>query len=134
MTNRFDERKLRIYSKRELTDKDIKMKKLSLIIFSIVTILFGSPSYAQPCGAGTIVEIKEGGWNSDDFMIKLEGPNASAESLFQGFIRFSATSLSATRMESIRRLATTAFALDAKVWTYTHTGSCASATEISILQ
>ena len=110
------------------------MKKLSLVIFSIVTIFFGSTAYAQPCGAGTIVEIKEGGWNSDDFMIKLEGPNASSSTLFQGFVRFSATGLSAARIESIRRLATTAFALDATVWTYSHTGSCTSATEISILQ
>ena len=103
-------------------------------MLSILTIFFGSSAYAQLCGAGTIVEIKEGGWNSDDFMIKLEGPNASADSLYQGFVRFSSTGLSAVRIESIRRLATTAFALNAKVWTYSHTGSCTSATEISMLQ
>ena len=110
------------------------MKTFSLAILCILISFFGSFAYAQQCGAGTIVEIKEGGWNTDDFMIKLAGPNASSSTLFHGYVRFSATGLSATRIESIRRLATTAFALDANVWTFSHTGSCTSATEISILQ
>ena len=110
------------------------MKKFTLVISCILSLFFGSSAYAVQCGAGTIVDIKEGGWNTDDFMIRLEGPNASAGTLFHGFVRFSSSGLSATRIEAIRRLATTAFALDANVWTYSHNGSCSSATEISIRQ
>lgn len=115
------------------------MIKSSLrITFLIATftfaVAFGSAANAAHCGAGTIVDIKEGGWNTDDLMIKLEGANASANTLFQGFVRFRASALSAARLEAIRRLATTAFALDAKVWTFSHNGTCTSATEISMLQ
>ncbi len=110
------------------------MKKLYLFLACTLSISYGSTAYAQQCGSGNIVDIKEGGWNTDDFMIRLKGPNAHASSLFHGFVRFSSTELSAARIEAIRRLATTAFALDATVWTYSHNGSCTSATEISIRQ
>lgn len=113
----------------------LKAKKYVLPILAALAIsAAASPAHAQQCGAGNIVDIKEGGWNSEDFMIKLSGPNASASTLWQGYVRFSVADLSATRIEAIRRLATTAFALNASVWTFSHNGSCASATEISILQ
>ncbi len=110
------------------------MKSLFIIIFSAAAILFSSFTYAQRCGTGHIIEIKEGGWNTDDFMIKVQTSATNAPSLFHGFVRFSATDLSQARLDAIRRLATTAFALNAKVWTYSHTGSCSSATELSMRQ
>ena len=110
------------------------MKKFCLFTTCILSIFFGSFVHAQQCGSGNIVDIKEGGWDTDDFMIRLKGPNAHADSLFHGFVRFSSANLSASRIEAIRRLATTAFALDATVWTYSHNGSCTSATEISVRQ
>lgn len=110
------------------------MKKTGIVLVSAVSLLFAASVYSQQCGSGNIVELKEGGWNSDDFMIRLEGPNAEVATRFHGFVRFSATNLSSARLDAIRRLATSAFALDAKVWTYSHTGSCSSATELSMLR
>lgn len=107
------------------------------VFYSIVlgaSLILSSNANAVSCGTGYIVDIKEGGWNSDDFMIKLEGPNAGASTLWNGFIRFTTDNLSETRINAIRRLATTAFALDAMVWTNSHHGDCTSATEFSIIR
>lgn len=102
------------------------------VFFSTVA---ASPSHATQCGSGHIVDYKEGGWNSDDFMIKLEGINAGGSTtLWQGFVRFKSSDISAARLDAIRRLAATAFALDAKVWTFSHNGDCSSATEMSMIQ
>lgn len=114
-------------------EKNMKTRIL-IALFAAAFMIMATSASAQQCGAGKIVDIKEGGWNSDDFMIKIDGANANQPTLWNGFVRFSASELGENRLNAIRRIAGMAFALNASVWTYSHNGTCASATEMSVLQ
>jgi len=113
------------------------MKLKAILVAS--SLLFAVNANAQVCGVGKIVNMKEGGWNLDGLHIELEGPNADpsgADKRYignRGFIFFDADSLSADRLESIRRIASLAIATGKKVWVNSHNGSCKDATEISLL-
>lgn len=70
-------------------------------------------------------------------MIKIEGPGAVAEiesTKFHGYIRFRAANLGPERLEAIRRAASLGFAMDVRVWTFSHNADCSNATELSLLK
>lgn len=114
----------------------MRIKALILLI----STLFASSTYAQICGQGKIVDMKEGGWNSDGLAIQLSGPNAdpSGADKRQGsagrwYVFYDANHLSPERLEAIRRIAALAVATGKSVWSNSHTGTCKNATELSIL-
>ena len=110
------------------------VRPISPLIISLLMLI--SPGvFAGQCGGGKILELKEGGWNSDDLMIKLdysEFKNNHAGSEFRGYVRFRATILTETRLTAIRRVALTALVSGKTVLTYSHTGDCSNATDLTI--
>ena len=90
---------------------------------------------AGRCGGGKITEIKEGGWDSDDFMLKVDYSdftNQHPGTTYGGYIRYTATSLSPARLDAIRKLALTALVSGKTVLTYSHALTCSDATELTI--
>ena len=117
------------------------MKKLIVVgLLAIASSATSTGAFAQLCGSGTVVDMKEGGWNEDGVAVQLSGPNARpggadlrSGSAGPAYVYFSASTLNPQRLEGIRRIASLAVATGKTVWTYSHTGSCENATEISIL-
>jgi len=109
------------------------MKKAKVIL--IATLLLGSSNAfaAGWCGGGKILEIKEGGWASNDFLIRIDYSTTpdGVGGKFNGYIRFLDT-LNDNRMKGIKALAYMAFTgnKDVKVWTANAT--CDQATDLSI--
>lgn len=94
-----------------------------------------SSAHAGSCGSGVITQVKEGGWNSDHLMIKVDysvTQSAHSGSEFQGFIRFK-SDLSADRLKNIRALASLALLSGRVVSVFSHSGSCDAATELTVL-
>lgn len=85
------------------------------------------------CGEGKITEIQEGGWNTNDLMIKIENPVA-AGLLYQGYVRYSATALNAERLRGIRAVAYLAMAGEKTVIAYSHTSNCKPADQLGVLK
>ncbi len=115
--------------------------RFTRILLVLVVVLFSSISLAgTQCGAGKIVDIKEGGWNSNGLALQLSGPDANNGDRTKKpgtgsrlYVYYNAN-LGNNRLDAIRRLAAMAFAMDAEVWTYSHNNNCAAATEISVLK
>ena len=112
--------------------------KIKTLCF-VASLFMATSAQAQVCGMGKIVDMKDGGWNQDGLAIQLEGPSArpSGADLRAGgggrlYVFFDASTLSAERLEGIKRIAALAIATGKTVWTNAHTGSCRDATEISI--
>lgn len=109
------------------------------MIFTVIQALVFSQlaTAGKHCGEGVIMDLKEGGWNLEGVMIKLEGPNSAesgtTDTTRQGFIHFDSNNLTAERAEAVRRIAGMAFAMGSRVWVYSHNNSCKNATEISVL-
>ena len=107
----------------------------------IAAISFTSISFAATtCGAGKIIDIKEGGWNSNGLAIQLTGPDSTTGDSTKKpgtgtrlFVYFNAN-LGSNKIDAIRRLAAMAFAMNADVWTNSHNNNCSAATELSILK
>ncbi len=116
---------------------NLKETKTALLL-SMAILSATAFSYVQAgtCGMGVITELKEGGWNTDDLMIKIDyRVTASAHNgtEWQGFVRFKANELSVERMKSIRAMAYLALATSPRlVWIGTHNSDCSRATEISL--
>ena len=110
------------------------VRRISPLIISLLMMI--SPGvFAGQCGGGKILELKEGGWDSDDLMIKLdysEFRNSHAGSEFMGYLRFRTTTLTETRLTAIRRLALTALVSGKTVHSFSHKGDCSNATELTI--
>jgi hypothetical protein len=88
---------------------------------------------AAYCGSGKIVKILEGGWNTNDFMIKIDYSSGSSQypgTEYFGFIVYK-SNLDAQRLKGIRALALAAYLSGKQVVPYTHTGRCDNATELS---
>jgi len=101
---------------------------------------FGGNAFAVVCGQGKIIDLKEGGWNQNGLAIQLSGPSANvgnntkrAGTGGSRYVYYSAATLPPDQLEAIRRIAALAFAAEKTVWTNSHTGSCADATELSVL-
>lgn len=117
------------------------MKKLIVNVLLIAGIsFFASAAHAVQCGAGKIIDLKEGGWNDNGLALLLEGPNSNlgnntkrAGTGGTRYVFFSAANLPTDQLEAIRRIASLAFAADKTVWTNSHSGSCSNATELSVL-
>ncbi len=110
--------------------------KLFLSICLSTLILFNTSALAAGCGSGTITHVKEGGWNSNDLMIKIDysiTPSNHDNTLFNGWIRFRNT-LNGERFKAIRSLAYLAFSSGQSVAVFSHATSaqCANATELTI--
>ena len=106
-----------------------------IILSSVAVSLFSTSAYAARCGGGKITEIKEGGWNSDDLLLKVDYSDFSNQhpgSTYGGYIRYSAETLSPQRLDAIRRLALTAMVSGKTVLTYSHNNVCSDATELTI--
>ncbi|MFN7571281.1 MAG: hypothetical protein ACK5TK_07495 [Betaproteobacteria bacterium] len=95
---------------------------------------YGLASGAEAfCGSGKIVRILEGGWNTNDFMIKIDYASGTSQypgTEYFGFIVYKST-LDSQRLRGIRALALAAYLSGKQVVPYTHTGSCSNATELS---
>ena len=97
-------------------------------------MLFSGTSFAGTCGKGRVVELSEGGWNTDNFYIKInyDDKNSSHPGTEHfGYIRF-ANGLSEARMKGIRAIALVAFASGDAVEAFSHNSDCASATELKM--
>lgn len=112
----------------------IRTKHLMSLVATSVLLLSTSANAAR-CGGGKILEIKEGGWNSEDFMLMVDYSDFSNHhpgTTFGGYIRYSAESLSAARLDAIRKLALTAMVSSKTVLTYSHNNNCSDATELTM--
>ncbi len=115
-------------------------KRLRQAVLPLVALAALAPAaQAGTCGTGKILEIKEGGWNSDHLYIKIENSaqtSAHPSSEVSGYIRYRSNSLTPERLQRIRALAYLALAGDKKVRALTHntaTGAqCGDATELNI--
>lgn len=64
---------------------------LPLIIFTAIAVS-GQAHAEQSCGKGKVLEVKEGGWNWNGLMIKIDySVGSAAASNHVGYIRFRST-------------------------------------------
>ncbi len=109
--------------------------KVSMFLIGMAVLFLSAPANAARCGGGKILEIKEGGWNSDDFMLLLDYSDFSNQhpgTTWGGYVRYSSQTLSSARLEAIRKLALTAMVSGKTVLTYSHNSSCSDATELTL--
>ncbi len=108
----------------------LKHTLISALVLASFTFV-SSAQAAGSCGQGKIVEVIEGGWNTDDLMIKLSS-QAGAQALWQTYyVRYRA-SLGAERLRGLRAVAYLAMAGDKTVAGYTHNANCTLATQLTI--
>lgn len=111
------------------------MRMFSKIAVAVTFMGLSNLATAAGCGSGIVLELREGGWNDDHFLVKidhtLEG-TAHSGTEFQGFFRFEDT-LEEKRLAGIRSLAKLALISGKPITTYSHNNSCSSATELGIL-
>lgn len=113
----------------------------ALKVTPLLLAFYASGGYAGvPCGSGKIIDIKEGGWNRNGLALQLSGPDSTVGDNTKRsgtgtrlYVYYNAN-LGNNRLDALRRLAAMAFALDATVWTYSHTNNCSAATELSVLK
>lgn len=89
---------------------------------------------AGTCGAGKIVSVLEGGWDSNDFMIKLDYSSADSShpgTEKSGWIVYKST-LDEQRINGIRAMALAAYISERDVVAFTHNGSCSDAGELKL--
>ena len=102
---------------------------------AIALLCASGTAMAASCGSGKVLEIKEGGWNSNDLFIAVEGdPVAAVDGTLwvNNYIRYRANQLDAERLRAIRSLAYLAFSGGYSISTTTHNSDCSNATEIGI--
>ncbi len=110
-------------------------RMILITICGMLSLSLATPAFAARCGGGKIIEIKEGGWNSEDFMLMVDYSDFSNQhpgTTFGGYIRYSAESLSSERLNAIRKLALTAMVSSKTVLAYSHNNHCSDATELTI--
>ena len=94
----------------------------SLALISVLSLVSLSSHAAGSCGAGKITHIKEGGWNTNHFMIQIDYTQESASGMPYGnggMIRFLST-LDENRLQGIKALAYLAFSSGRTAVSYTH--------------
>lgn len=106
--------------------------KLVKALYVAAALMVSPSAFAGWCGGGKIVEIKEGGWGSNHFFIKIDYSQLpdTAGGTFNGYIRYLDT-LDANRFKGIKALAYMAFTgnKDVKIWT---TSTCDQAADLTI--
>jgi len=104
---------------------------IALLSLSATSISFAAGS----CGGGKITHIKEGGWDSNDFMLKIdyseEASVVGGEWNSQGWIRFAST-LDPIRLNGIKALAYMAFSGGKIVRAYTSGTECQAADDLTL--
>lgn len=113
------------------------IKYLTLPLLMGALALSGHAHAEGYCGIGKVLEVKEGGWNTNDLMIKIDYSGGDAVATNHGgYVRFRA-SLDPDRLNAIRAVALLAMALDKSVVTYTHddaSNGCTNADELTIVR
>jgi len=118
----------------------LERNKMRKLFVAAVILIASSTANAGTCGGGKIIDIKEGGWhngNWDGLFIKVDNSRFTIQhpdTFHNGYIHFSSYTMPATRLEAIRRMALVAFTTKADVFTFSATGSCKDATEISLIE
>lgn len=111
------------------------MKRFIPILFAAgVCALASSNAFAAgSCGAGKILSIKEGGWNSNHFMIKIDysAEAADVSGHWYGNIRFLNT-LHADRFKGIKALAYMAYSGNKTIRVWTSGTNCNQADDITL--
>jgi len=110
----------------------VKSFLLALTTVLLTTLAGHSSANQNLCGTGTIAQIKEGGWDKNDLLIKIQTSETVSGLWFDQYVRYVASELGAERMESIRRAAYTAFALEAVVQARSKSSNCSHASELTI--
>lgn len=116
-------------------NKQSTLKKQCLTVLATVFLSLSTSAYAGgTCGKGKITEVMEGGWNSNDLMIKIDYTGGTSPLATQaGYIRFRDT-LNAERLNGLRAVAYLALAGDKTVEALTHGANCADADQLSVLK
>jgi hypothetical protein len=107
------------------------MKKIILLS---ALIMLSNSVFSGPCGTGKVTSVMEGGWNTDDFMIRIDysGENSTHSGTeFNGLIVYR-SSLNPKRLNGIKSIALSALISGRRVRTYSHTNNCSEASEIEI--
>lgn len=111
--------------------------KIIPIALTVFTLLSTSSAVAGGCGNGKIIQIKEGGWNTNDLMIMIDysqgdGAAGHKNTNFEtNWIRYR-SSLDVERLRAIRSLAYLAYSSGLNIQTYSQTSQCNAATEITL--
>lgn len=110
------------------------MKKL----FAFTLISFGLASnlaHAGSCGSGLVTEVKEGGWNNNHLLVRIDnslGHGVHPDTTFHAYVRYK-DDLPTKRLDGIRALASLALVSGSIVETFSHFDSCDNATELAVL-
>ena len=89
---------------------------------------------AGSCGEGKIIKLLEGGWNTNNYMIKIDYSISNSThpgTEFNSFIVYK-SSLDDQRLNGIKSMALAAFMSDKIVKLYSHNNDCSSATELHL--
>ena len=110
--------------------------KLNKALFLALCLAASTGAHAGgSCGAGKILSIKEGGWGSNHFMIKIdnsaENPHSNVGGFFNSHIRFLST-LNEDRFKGIKALVYMAFSGNKTVRVWSSGDNCGSADDITI--
>jgi hypothetical protein len=112
------------------------MKKSLLVL---VLLLTTGTVAAGSCGAGKITVITEGSHDHDAFVIAVDysrlasdHPNTSWQDV-PNLIAYKPSEMSKRRFEGIKRIALTALVHNKNVYTWTHSGRCDDAGDLSIV-
>lgn len=109
---------------------------LPLMVLAAVAVS-GQVHAEGSCGKGKVLEVKEGGWNGNGLMIKIDySVGATTASNHFGYIYYRAT-LNSDRLKGIRAVAYLAMATDKVVDSFTHDSAangCTNADELTIIR
>jgi len=107
---------------------------MKTILFALGLTLIANIASAGSCGEGKIITLLEGGWNTDDYMIKIDysaGNSTHVGTEFNSYIVYKST-LSIQRLNGIKSMAIAAYMAGKDIKAYSHNNNCSEATEISI--
>ncbi len=117
-----------------LTQKALRKSLAVSLALGVLAVATNVKADAE-CGEGKIIEILEGGENSNDLMIKIENQHIYGTArFFNGYIRFAQTAGKEERLRGIRAIAYLAMAGEKTVVAYSHTNSCKNADQLSIVK
>lgn len=107
------------------------MIKRIFLVFGCLLVF--SPAYALSCGAGKILAIDEGGWNTNDFYIRIDysvSQSSHPGTEFSGLIVYRKANLDPVRFKGIKSIALAAYFAGKNIRAWSGTNNCSDATEI----